>query len=159
IGGVVGIAILFGFSCFGLFRGRTTVAWLISFIIAASFGVTARLNMHKLSNQRLAALYMIRWTRALRSESEPLAVGNSFMFYTLTYYSPAAEKASYVYLADPKRSLKYVGQDTPDRSLSLLSPWFGLNVKPYASYLESHPRIKVCTSLDQNWDWLPYAII
>ena len=136
IGGIVGMAILFGFACFGLFRGRATAAWLIIFIIAASFGVKTRLNMQKLSNQRLVALNMIRWTRGLRSKSEPLVIGNSWLFYTLTYYSPAAEKASYVYLADPKRSLQYVGHDTPDRSLSLLSPWFGLNVKSYASYLD-----------------------
>jgi hypothetical protein len=159
LGGVVGIAILFGLSCFRLFRGKVTAAWLIVSIISLCFGMIAWLNMHELANQRASVRAIVKLTDGMGSESEPLIIGDSQMFYVLSYYAPPATKNHYLYLFDTARSMKYLHQDTPDRSLAALNPWFGLNIRPYASYIESHPHLKICTSLSQNWDWLPFAVV
>lgn len=159
LGGVVGIAILFALSCFRLFRGKVTAAWLLVAIISLCFGIIAWLNMHQLGEQRAALRAIVKLTDGLASESEPLIIGDSQMFYALSYYAPPAMKHHYLYLFDTARSLKYLRQDTPDRSLAALNSWFDLNIRPYAPYIKSHPHLKICTTLDQNWDWLPFAVV
>lgn len=159
IGGVVGIAILFGFLSFRLFRASATAAWLIVFVIVASFLVTARMNMRTLADGQASLRDLIGWLTSTGNRSEPLIIGDSQSFYALSYYSPPAMRERYVYLADTKRSLKYLGQDAPDRSLSLLRPWFGLNVKPYDLYVESHPEMTVWILPNPKWSWLLSALI
>jgi Dolichyl-phosphate-mannose-protein mannosyltransferase len=159
IGGLVGIAILFGFLCFRVFRGSTIAAGLIVFSIAAYFAMTARMNMRTLSDRQANLRDLIAWLASTGNDSEPLIIADSQSFYVLSYYSPPAMKQRYVYLADTKRSLKYLGQDAPDRSLSRLYPWFGLNVKPYGLYVESHPKMNVWEYPNPKWSWLLSGLI
>ena len=159
VGGVVGVALLFGFLCFRVFRGSSIAAWLIVCVIGISFLVTARVNMRKLADGRSSLRGLIHWLSSTGNQSEPLIISDSQTFYALSYYSPPEMKQRYVYLADTKRSLKYLGQDAPDRSLSRLYPWFGLNVKPYASYVESHPEMTVWIYPNPQWIWLLSALI
>jgi len=159
IGGVVGIAILFGFFCFRLFRASATAAWLIVLVIATSFLVTARMNMRTMADGQASLRDLIGWLTSTGNQSEPLIIGDSQSFYVLSYYSPPAMKDRYVYLADTQRSLKYLGQDSPDRSLSLLCRWFGVNVKPYGLYVESHPEMTVWIPPNPKWIWLLSALI
>jgi len=159
IGGIVGIAILFGFFCFRLFRGSPIAAWLIVLVSLACFSFTARMNMHALADGQASLRELISWLSSAGKQSEPLIIGDSQSFYALSYYSPPAMKERYVYLADTQRSLRYLGHDTPDRSLSVLRPWFGLNVKPYGSYVESHPDMTVWIAPNPKWSWLLSALI
>jgi hypothetical protein len=159
IGGVVGMALLFGFFCFRVFRGSSIAAWLIVCVIGISFFVTARMNTRVLSERRASLWFLINWLSKTGNQSEPLIIGDSQSFYALSYYSPPAMKQRYVYLADTKRSLKYLGQDAPDRSLSRLYPWFGLNVQPYGVYVESHPEMTVWIFPNPQWSWLLSALI
>jgi hypothetical protein len=159
IGGIVGLAILFGFFCFRVFRGSAIAAWLIVFVTVACFSITARMNIHTLAAKQAGLWDLIDWLAHTGNDSEPLIIGDSQSFYALSYYSSPAVKARYVYLVDPQRSLKYLGHDTPDRSLSALYPWFGLNVKPYASYIGSHPDMTVWIPPNPKWSWLLSALI
>jgi hypothetical protein len=90
---------------------------------------------------------------------EPLIIADSQSFYALSYYSPPSIGARLVYLADAARSFKYLGHDTPDRSLLALAPWFRLNVKQYSAYLSSHPETKVWVPPNEKWSWLLPALI
>jgi len=159
IGGVVGLALLFGLLCFRLFRGSAIAAWLIVLVVSVSFLVSARTKAHKLAEGRNSLRALISWFDKVGKPSEPLVIGDSQTFYILSYYSPAAMKSRYVYLADTKRSFKYLGQDEPDRHLLSLYPWFGLNVKPYGSYVQSHPEMKVWVYPNPQWIWLLSALI
>jgi hypothetical protein len=159
IGGVVGMALLFGLVCFRVFRGSAIAAWLIVLVVSISFLVSARTKAHKLADGRSSLRDLISWFGKIGDPSEPLVIGDSQTFYTLSYYSPPAMRPRYVYLADTKRSLKYLGQDAPDRSLLRLYPWFGLNVKPYGSYVESHREMKVWVYPNPQWIWLLSALI
>jgi hypothetical protein len=159
IGGVLGLAILFGFFCFKLLRGSAIAAGLIAIVIAASFAITARTNMHTLAGRQASLKDLIAWLAGTGNGSEPLIIADSQSFYTLSYYSPLAMKERYIYLVDPQRSLKYLGHDTPDRSLSVLRQWFGLNVKDYRPYVESHRNMKVWIPPNPNWIWVLSALI
>ncbi|PYI75598.1 MAG: hypothetical protein DMF04_09990, partial [Verrucomicrobia bacterium] len=159
IGGIVGMALLFGLLCFRLFRGSAIAAWLIVLVVSISFLVSARTKARKLADGRNSLRGLISWFDKIGNPSEPLVIGDSQTFYTLCYYSPPAMKPRYIYLADTKRSLKYLGQDAPDRSLLRLYPWFGLNVKPYGSYVASHPEMKVWVYPNPQWIWLLSSLI
>jgi len=159
VGGVLGLAILFGFFCFRLFRGSTIAAELIAIVIAASFAITARTNMHTVAGQQASLRDLIACLAGTGNGSEPVIIADSQTFYTLSYYSPPAMKERYVYLVDLRRSLKYLGHDTPDRSLSVLNRWFGLNVKSYEAYVNSHPEMTVWIPPNEKWIWLLSALI
>ena len=83
--------------------------------MSVSFLVSARTKARKLADGRSSLRDLISWFDKVGKPSEPLVIGDSQTFYTLSYYSPPAMKPRYVYLADTKRSLKYLGQDEPDR--------------------------------------------
>ena len=159
IGGVVGMAILFGFGCFKIFRGSVIAGWLIAAVIATSFAITARATMRTLADRQASLHDLIAWLDTVATDREPLVIADSQSFYALSYYSPPWLKARCIYLADAARSLKYLGHDTPDRSLSALAPWFGLNVNDYAGYLASHAEMKVWVPPNEKWSWLLPALI
>lgn len=159
IGGAAGMAMLFGFVCFRLFRGSLIVAWLITLICLGSFAVVARTQMHRFADRQVALHNLIVWLAKEAKGSEPLVIGDSEAFYELSYYSPSAMKPRYVYLADTNRAFKYLRQDTLDRSIGLLAPWFGLNVQPYEPYVQAHQRMTVFWVPNSGWNWLFFALV
>lgn len=159
IGGVIGIAILFGLFCFRFFRGSAIAAWLIVLTLITFFSINAWGDMRMLAYKRDTMRHFISWLARTSKESDPLIIGNTNNFYFLSYYSPPALKKRYIYLVDAERSVKYLAQDTPDRSLWALNPWFKLNVRPYSSYVDSHPEMKVVIDPDPQWCWLLWALI
>lgn len=159
IGGVVGIAILFGFFCFKVFRGSAMAAWLIVLATAGFFLLGARTKMKDLVKEQSDLRNLIGWLDSKSNYPEPLIIGDSKTFYALSYYSPPAMKERCVYLADAQRSLKYLHHDTIERSLWALYPWFGVNVKAYGPYVASHHGMDIWSSLNVRWTWLPSALI
>ena len=159
IGGVVGIAILFGLFCFRLFRGSAIAGCLIVLTFVAFFSMNAWGNMRALGDSRAYLRNLIGWLGSTTKGSEPLIIGDATSFYALSYYSPPVLKRRYIYLVDTQRSVSYLGQDTPDRSLWALNPWFGLNVKLYSLYVDSHPEMTALIMPDTQWGWLLWALI
>jgi hypothetical protein len=159
IGGALGIAILFGFVCFRIFRGSVIAAWLITLICLLSFSMVARAQMHRFAERQVALQNVIAWLAKEDPRSEPLVIGDSEAFYELSYYSPPAMKARYVYLADTNRAFKYLRHDTLDRSISLLAPWFRLNVEAYGPYVQTHQRMTVFWVPNPGWNWLLFALV
>ena len=158
IGAVVGISILFGLSAFSTFRGRAICAAAFTAIAAIAFSVQNVNRVNRLRAERQDVQEMIRRLPPT-SAVAPLVVGQSDMFYKLTFYTPPELKRNYMYLVDTERSRRHLGQDTPDRSLAVLSPWFRLPVQPYDVHVAAHPTMTVFTDLDPTWTWLPSALV
>jgi len=159
LGGVVGIAIIFGLLSFRLFRGSTVAVWLIVIVITGSFLLTARSELQKFAIRRAAVQNVSKWLASRGDASESLIIADSQSFYELSYYSPPFSKTRFLYLSDTKRALKYLHHDTLDRSLSLLAPWFKLNVQPYEFYVLAHPEMTVWWVPNSGWNWLMFALI
>ncbi len=159
IGGALGLAMLFTYVCFRLFRGSVVAAWLMVFVCIATFSLGARAQMHTFAGRQVALHNLIAWLARGTQGSEPLVIGDSEAFYELSYYSPAAMQSRYVYLADTNRARKYLHHDTIDRSIGLLAPWFRLNVQPYQPYLQAHPRMTVFWVPNSGWNWLLFALV
>ena len=77
IGGVVGMALLFGLICFRVFRGSAIAAWLIVLVVSISFLVSARTKAHKLADGRSSLRDLISWFGKIGDPSEPLVIGDS----------------------------------------------------------------------------------
>jgi hypothetical protein len=92
----------------------------------------------------------------LLSDSEhdlPIAVSDPHTFMWLSYYAAPEVARRLVYLADPERSLRHVGEGSADHHLLRLKPWFPVHVEMYGPYVASHPRFLVYgnTLLRLNW--------
>jgi hypothetical protein len=159
IGGALGLAMLFGFVCFRIFRGNVIAACLIALICLGSFFLIARAQMHRFADRQVALHNLIAWLAKEAKGSEPLVIGDSEAFYELSYYSPSAMKSRYVYLADTNRAFQYLRHDTLDRSISLLAPWFRLTVQPYKTYVQTHQRMTVFWVRNPGWNWLFFALV
>lgn len=159
IGGVVGIAILFGYFCFKFFRGNAIAAWLILLATVGFFLLSSLVNVRDLVAEKRALQNLIGLLDTKSDRSLPLIIGDSKAFYALCYYSPQPMKERFTYLADSQRSVKYLHHDTNERSLWALYPWFGLNVKAYEPYIARHRDMNVWSGIDPKWAWLPSALI
>lgn len=159
IGGVVGIAILFGYFCFKVFRGNVIAAWLITLTTVGFFSLNSQVRLGDLEHERTALGNIMNLLQSKSDESQPLIIGDSKAFYAMCYYGPQTMKGRFTYLVDAERSVTYLHHDTNERSLWALNPWFGLNVKPYKPYIETHPEMLVWSGLDAKWAWLVSALL
>jgi hypothetical protein len=72
-------------------------------------------------------------------------------YLQLWYYTPAAQKARALYVADPGAELQQTQADTIDRGYLALSRWAPVPVLEYAGFVRDHRRFQLylCGS-----DWL-----
>jgi len=159
IDGVVGITILFGYFCFKIFRGNVIAAWLIILTMVGFFFLTSQAKLGSLVQERASLANIMSLLQSKSDGSQPLIIGETKAFYAMCYYGPQTMKGRFTYLVDSERSVKYLHHDTNERSLRALNPWFGLNVKPYKPYIETHPQMLVFSGLDKKWTWLPSALL
>jgi Dolichyl-phosphate-mannose-protein mannosyltransferase len=159
LGGIVGLAILFGFFCFRFFRGRRGPGLLLVLVTLGYFVVTGEAKRRSLEQEERDLTHLSSWLARKVPGSERLVLGDTTFFYQLSYYGPPGAKRRYIYLADPARSLHYLHHDTVDRSLLALNPWFGLNVQPYESFFAKDDKAMVWSGVDAKWNWLPSALI
>ena len=159
MGGIIGLAILFGFFCFRFFRGSRVAAFLFVLVAVGYFVVTGQVKKRTLEYEQSDLMRLSGWLALKVPASERLVIGDSKFFYALSYYGPRATKRRLIYLVDPERSLKYLQHDTVERSLWALNPWFGLNVKPYGSFFAKDRTAMVWSGVSPEWSWLPSALI
>lgn len=159
IGGIIGLAILFGFFCFRFFRGSRVAALLCLLVIMPYFLLASRVKKHVLTHEVESLKQLTSWLNLRVSGSDPLIIGNSEKFYELSYYGSPAMRQRCVYLVDEKRSAKYLHHDTVERSLWNLNPWFKLNVQPYEPFVREHQSAFVWSGVDPEWNWLTSALI
>ncbi|MGI8959996.1 MAG: glycosyltransferase family 39 protein [Bryobacteraceae bacterium] len=159
IGGVVGIAILFGIFNFKVFRGNVAAGSLIVIAIIGFFLGNAQVRMQDLVSEQRGLRNVIGLLETEGDRSEPLIIGDSKTFYALCYYGPSTMKERLLYLVDAQRSLQYLRHDTNERSLWALYPWFGVKVKAYKPYIETHRKMIIWAGVDPKWSWLPSALI
>jgi hypothetical protein len=159
IGGVLGLAILLGFSCFTLFRGNSVAAFLVALTLLGWFGVTRTSQAVAFARERAV---FDQWTRnmlSLGGDNTDIVIGDTDTFYKVSYYGPPAQRKRFVYLADTNRSVRFLGQDTPDRSMWTLRSWFGIRVENYSDYISKPSEFFVVSTLDTDWTWLPSALV
>jgi hypothetical protein len=86
---------------------------------------------------------------------EPIAVMEVSVAHRLSYYAPRRLASHLFYVADVSSSISYLGQDTVDRGLLDLRPWFPMNIVRADSFLTDHPEFYVFGQTG-SWSWLTF---
>ncbi|HEU4635047.1 MAG TPA: glycosyltransferase family 39 protein [Edaphobacter sp.] len=88
----------------------------------------------------------------------PLALSDITVFHQVSFYSPRAMVQNIAFVADPESSVKYLQQDTVDRGLLDLRPWFPLQIVPSQTFLAEHREFLVYAYIGA-WSWLTYDLV
>lgn len=88
----------------------------------------------------------------------PLALSDITIFHQVSFYSPRAMIQNVAFVASPASSVKYLEQDTVDRGLLDLRPWFPLQIVPSQTFLAEHREFLVYAYIGA-WSWLTYDLI
>jgi hypothetical protein len=95
---------------------------------------------------------------ALTSSGErPVAVMNYTIYHQLSFYAPRELASRVVYISDPHASVQYLEQDTMDRGLLDLRPWFPLWVETPKSFLKENPSF-LAYGMSDSWSWLLFKL-
>ncbi|HEY2645691.1 MAG TPA: glycosyltransferase family 39 protein [Candidatus Acidoferrales bacterium] len=112
-----------------------------------------------LQGDQISALRAIRSVAAIlqQTHDSPIVVTNVTFFHKLSFYGQRDLANRLVYVADPHRSIRYLGHDTVDRGLLALVPWFPLRVVWWDEWWRAHSSSLVYGPID-DWNWLDFAL-
>jgi Dolichyl-phosphate-mannose-protein mannosyltransferase len=112
-----------------------------------------------LNAQQLVSLRSIRTVATLlrQTNDAPIVISNITIFHKLSFYGQRDLANRLVYVADPHRSVLYLGQDTVDRGLLALTPWFPLKVVWWNEWWADHPSSLVYGPV-ADWEWVTFAL-
>jgi len=85
----------------------------------------------------------------------PVAVSDGIAYLPLAYYASPSFADRFVYLADPDKSVVYLGYDSVDRGLLAVRDFAPFQVKGYSNFIASHPIFFVLVEEPGNgFDWV-----
>lgn len=154
IAGLVGVAILV---CYVLYRaapdtlmavavsGACFVCFLSQVRFARDLSDWDRDSLHK-------TIAMLQGTNSL-----PIDIMHVDVFYRASFYAPRELASRLQYVADPASSIQYLHQDTLDRGLLDLRPWFPLNAVTLDDFLSREGDF-VAYGEANKWDWFLYEL-
>jgi hypothetical protein len=87
----------------------------------------------------------------------PIVMSEITVFHKLSFYARRDLAARLVYVADPHRSIRYLGHDTVDRGLLDLTPWFPLRVVWWHDWWSDHQTSFVYGPVHE-WTWITFAL-
>jgi hypothetical protein len=85
----------------------------------------------------------------------PVAVADGLTYLPLAYYASPSFADRFIYLADPDKSVAYLGYDSVDRGLLAVRDFAPFQVKDYSRFIASHPVFFVLVEEPGvGFDWL-----
>ena len=135
-------------------RALTAMAAVVLCLIM--YGVEIRILHEAFAEQRAT---LADSARALSSSGDAqIALMDITVMHQLSYYAPRELATRVNYLADPDKSVEYLQQDTVDRGLLDLRPWFPLKVVRVESFLAENTRFLAYGAAAGSWSWLTYDL-
>jgi Dolichyl-phosphate-mannose-protein mannosyltransferase len=152
---IAGVSILLCFCLARLSRRPTLVAAATIVFSLFVFYMNARDLI--LRNQSTLKDVQTDVIRLARTGSDPIAIPEITVFHRLSFYAPSKLAHRITYPADPQLAVDYIKEDTVDRGLLDLRPWFPINIEPLQSYVHSHPSFLVYSYVGP-WSWLSFEL-
>lgn len=87
-----------------------------------------------------------------------IALMDITVMHQLSFYARRDLATRVNYVADPAKSVEYLKQDTVDRGLLDLRPWFPLKVVHFDSFLADNPHFLAFGEFGGDWSWLTYDL-
>lgn len=84
----------------------------------------------------------------------PIVISDQLEYLQLDHYATEAWRERFVSLYDPPNAVKFLGHDTLDRNVMILSHWTPLHVYDFSTFAAEHPVFLVYASnggLDRDW--------
>jgi hypothetical protein len=156
ISGVIGAFIL----CVFLFNRVSQQLNILAYATALFAFICFASNAYTTRKSNFYTLVDVRSDRALLSRdssNRPVVVDEVTVFHRLSFYAAPKLAGRLVYVADPSAAVKYIDQDTIDRGLLELRPWFPINVVPMQEYVATHTAFLVYGYVG-DWTWLTYEL-
>jgi hypothetical protein len=117
---------------------------------------------HEMRTIRIQALSVTKLSEQMHlleaHTDSPLALSDITIFHQVSFYSPRKMIQNASYVADAESSVKYLQQDTVDRGLLALRPWFPLQIVPSQTFLAEHREFLVYSYIGA-WSWLTYELL
>ena len=133
-----------------------------SFPLLLSFATLLYFTVHGITTIRIQALNVGRLGEQMHllesRASSPLALSDITIFHRVSFYSPRRLIQNAAFVANPESSVRYLQQDTVDRGLLDLRPWFPLQIVPSQVFLAQHNAFLVYSYIG-DWSWLTYELI
>jgi len=152
---VIGTSVLFTYGICTAARRRTAAAAAAILICGLCFYVTQW--ELRFDNQRAVEDLKSDFQLLNATHNEPVAVSEITVFHRLSFYAPPNMYRRLSYLADPDASVEYLDEDTIDRGLLALKPWFPLRVVPSGEYARNHTYFLAYGYIG-DWTWLTYRL-
>jgi hypothetical protein len=134
-------------------RALTAIAAAVLCLIMYGFQIRV---LHAKYREQRASLAGSTAALAKTGDAQ-IALIDITVMHQLSYYAPREIAARVNYVADPERSVEYLRQDTIDRGLLDLRPWFPLKVVRMESFLADNPHFFAYGGA-YEWSWLPYEL-
>ena len=153
---VIGVSILCAIAVFRLNGGRAIMGGCFTLFIYVWFIVTAvtQLKQHTVTATQWSKTYA--FMRLENDPALPIVVADLHSFMALVHYAPRDLSTRLVYLADPQASVRYLCNDTIDRGILDLKPWFHVPVEEYGPYIASHERFLLYARVQGERHWLGF---
>lgn len=157
ITGAIGACVLCTYLLHRLADGRATVALVSVALSLLIYGVTAALTVVD-NRMTLADVRADDDFISHKSADRPVVVDEVTVFHRLSFYGRPSLVNRIAYVADTKASTRYLGEDTIDRGLLALRPWFPINVVSVNNYIRAHPSFLVYGYVG-DWTWFTYDLV
>jgi hypothetical protein len=154
--GLIGAFLIICHAGFHVARRSRIIPFLVSVICLVFIVVQGGLDLRN-DSLGLSALIGDMAFLVPYGARQNIVLSDATTFHQVSFYAPRQLARSAVYLSDPANSVKYLHQDTGDRGMLDLRPWFPLNVVEYAPYVAEHSQFLVY-GLVGEWNWITYVV-
>jgi hypothetical protein len=154
ISAVVGVSILVVYFISRL-SPRSLTAFAAALVCLLMFGLQIRfLNAKNIKDYESV---MFNLGSLGDTGDQQIALMDLTLLHQLTFYAPRKLATRVDLVVDPEESIRYLHQDTVDRGLMDLRPWFPMKVVPVQLFLADNPRFLVYGE-QNDWTWLTYDL-
>jgi hypothetical protein len=154
ISSIVGSAILAAY-LLSRMAPRALTAMAAAVLCLLMYAVEVRILHWKFEGQRDN---LVHSARALSGSGDTqIALMDMTVMHQLSYYTPRDLATRINYIADPAKSVEYLNQDTADRGLLDLRPWFPLKVVHVDNFLAGNHQFLAYGEIG-DWSWLAYDL-
>lgn len=135
---VLGVTVLVALTSARLLGGRALLGAVVLILSCGGFGLLWARSYANTTEGAIGPMHAI--VRSVPEVELPVVVADPHNFMMLSHYAPEDLVSRYVYLADPRQSLRYLGHNTMDRGILDLRPWFRMNIHEFDGYLHVQSR-------------------
>ena len=150
---LIGAVLIICYAGFHSARRSRIIPFFLAVMFLIFFGLQAVLLV-RTNSIRLFGL-IADMTFLAPHTGQPVALADATVFHQVSFYARREFQRNFAYLCDPDQSVRYLGQDTIDRGLLDLLPWFPLNAVERARYENEHSEF-LAYGLVNEWNWITF---